>query len=154
MVTLRSATHILNENNRVVRHKQSFNGVAIGRDECTLIAACGVKKEIPAKEYPIMARSKFASGSKRKDESVSNNAALVPPVTAEAVTEPVPGNEAEASKLQGMKTDSRASVVPINLEDEIRRRAYKLSQHRGFAPGHETEDWLRAENEVLQRYRQ
>jgi hypothetical protein len=44
--------------------------------------------------------------------------------------------------------------VPINLEDEIRRRAYKLSQHRGFASGHETEDWLRAENEVLQRYRQ
>ena len=101
-----------------------------------------------------MARSKFASGSKRKDESVSNNAALVPPVTAEAVTEPVPGNEAEASKLQVMKTDTRASVVPINLEDEIRRRAYKLSQHRGFASGHETEDWLRAENEVLQRYRQ
>jgi hypothetical protein len=53
-----------------------------------------------------------------------------------------------------MKTDSRASVVPINLEDEIRRRAYELSQHRGFASGHETEDWLRAENEVLQRYRQ
>src|ERR1019366_1931570 len=50
MVTLRSVTHILNENNRVVRHKQSFNGVAIGRDECTLIAACEVKKEIPAKE--------------------------------------------------------------------------------------------------------
>jgi hypothetical protein len=53
-----------------------------------------------------------------------------------------------------MKADSRASVVPINLEDEIRRRAYELSQRRGFASGHETEDWLRAENEVLRRYRQ
>jgi hypothetical protein len=102
-----------------------------------------------------MALSKFARGSKRKDESVANNAALLPPVTAEAVTEPVPGIEArDASKLRGMKTDSRASVVPINLEDEIRRRAYELSQRRGFASGHETEDWLRAESEVLQRYRQ
>ena len=102
-----------------------------------------------------MARSKFASGSKRKDESVSNNGALVPPVTAEALTESLQGNEArEASKPQVMRTDSRASVVPINLEDEIRRRAYELSQHRGFASGHETEDWLHAENEVLQRYRQ
>jgi len=102
-----------------------------------------------------MARSKSASSSKRKDERVANHAALVPPVTAEAVIEPLQGNEArEASKRQVMKTDSRASVVPINLEDEIRRRAYELSQHRGFASGHETEDWLRAEIEVLQRYRQ
>ena len=102
-----------------------------------------------------MPRSKFARGSKCKDESAANNAALVPPVTPEAVTEPVPGNEArDAPALQGMKADSRASVVPINLEDEIRRRAYELSQRRGFASGHETEDWLRAENEVLRRYRQ
>jgi len=102
-----------------------------------------------------MARSKFASGRKRKDESVVDNAAVVPPVAAVAATEPLKGNGArEASKLEVMKTDSRASVVPINLEDEIRRRAYELSQHRGFASGHETEDWLRAEIEVLQRYRQ
>ena len=99
-----------------------------------------------------MARSKFAGGSKRKDESTATNAARVPPGTA---TEPVPDKEArDAPKLQGRKTDSRASVVPINLEDEIRRRAYELSQRRGFAPGHETEDWLRAENEVLRRYPQ
>jgi hypothetical protein len=101
-----------------------------------------------------MARSKFAGGSKRKDESVADNAAPMPPVTAKAV-EPVQGNEArDASKRQVTKTDSRASVVPINLEDEIRRRAYELSQRRGFASGHETEDWLRAGNEVLRRYRQ
>ena len=92
-----------------------------------------------------MARSKFARGNKRKDESAATNAAPVPPVTATA---------RDAPTLQGMKTDSRASVVPINLEDEIRRRAYELSQRRGFASGHETEDWLRAESEVLQRYRQ
>jgi hypothetical protein len=82
-----------------------------------------------------MARAKLASISKRKDESVVNNAP-------------------EASKLQAIKADSQTSVLPTNLEEKIRRRAYELSQHRGFAPGHETEDWLQAETEVRQRYRQ
>jgi hypothetical protein len=53
-----------------------------------------------------------------------------------------------------VKTDTRASVVPINVDEEIRRLAYLISERRGFEPGHETEDWLAAENEVRQRYRQ
>ena len=102
-----------------------------------------------------MARSKVTSGSKRKAERVVTNAVVVPPLAAEAVAEPLKGNGArDASKLEVRKTDPRASVVPINLEDEIRRRAYELFQQRGFASGHETEDWLRAENEVRQRYGQ
>ncbi len=53
-----------------------------------------------------------------------------------------------------VKTEPRANVVPINLEDEIRRLAYLYSERRGFEPGHEAEDWLTAEREVLQRYHQ
>jgi hypothetical protein len=33
----------------------------------------------------------------------------------------------------------------------IAEAAYFRSQHRGFAPGHEIEDWLAAEEEVDQR---
>ena len=44
--------------------------------------------------------------------------------------------------------------TPINVDDEIRRRAYELSEARGFIPGHENDDWLVAEREVLARYRQ
>ena len=51
-----------------------------------------------------------------------------------------------------LKTDSRPNLVPINLEDEIRRLAYLMSERRGFEPGHEAEDWIAAEREVLQRY--
>jgi hypothetical protein len=36
----------------------------------------------------------------------------------------------------------------LNLEDEIRRRAYDLYEQRGGEPGHDVEDWLRAEEEV------
>jgi len=55
-------------------------------------------------------------------------------------------------KPEIVKTESRSNLVPINLEDEIRRLAYLLSERRGFEPGHETEDWLSAEHEVLERY--
>ena len=60
----------------------------------------------------------------------------------------------EPRKMEVVKNDSRKNVVPINLEDEIRRRAYELYQQRGgSAAGSEAEDWLTAEREVKQRYR-
>jgi len=57
-----------------------------------------------------------------------------------------------ARKPSIVKPETRANLLPINLEDEIRRLAYLLSERRGFEPGHETEDWLAAELEVRQRY--
>ena len=60
----------------------------------------------------------------------------------------------KARKPQIMKAESRSNVVPINLEDEIRRLAYLLSERRGFEPGHETDDWVSAEREIRQRYHQ
>ncbi len=53
-----------------------------------------------------------------------------------------------------VKAEARASIVPINLDEEIRRLAYLMSERRGFEPGHENEDWLAAEHEIRQRYRQ
>ena len=48
--------------------------------------------------------------------------------------------------------DTRKNLIPINLEEEIRRRAYELSEQRGFTPGYENDDWFSAEREVLSRY--
>jgi Protein of unknown function (DUF2934) len=45
-------------------------------------------------------------------------------------------------------------VVPHAAEDRgvsIAKAAYFNAERRGFAPGHELEDWLTAENEVDQR---
>ena len=69
-----------------------------------------------------------------------------------AAAEPKPISEGR--KFEVLKTDSRKNVVPINLEDEIRRRAYELYQQRGPGSGSEAEDWLTAEREVHQRYHQ
>jgi len=59
-----------------------------------------------------------------------------------------------ARKPEIVRSDARATLVPINVEEEVRRLAYLLAERRGFEPGHEAEDWLAAEREVRQRYRQ
>lgn len=75
-------------------------------------------------------------------------------VTPEAKVTPTLRANSEPRKMEVVKTDSRKNLVPINLEDEIRRRAYELYQQRGSASGNEADDWLAAEREVRQRYRQ
>jgi hypothetical protein len=79
------------------------------------------------KEYPIMARVKTpGNGSTRKKQVA----------TMPAVNSPEPKN----------------TLPPTDLEVEIRRRAYELYEQRGYTPGHEHEDWLVAEQEVLSRH--
>lgn len=73
---------------------------------------------------------------------------------AEAKVAAEPKAASEGRKFEVMKTESRKNVIPINLEDEIRRRAYELYQQRGAASGSEAEDWLTAEREIRQRYHQ
>jgi hypothetical protein len=113
-----------------------------------------------------MARSKSTPGSKAnranlaKEQAETGNPANLPDGTAVAAetapTEITPGARIapENRKFDVRKTDPRKNVVPINLEDEIRRRAYELYQQRGSGSGSETEDWLTAEREVRQRYQQ
>ena len=59
-----------------------------------------------------------------------------------------------AAKPEIVKSDARATIVPINLDEEVRRLAYLMAERRGFEPGHEAEDWFAAEREVRQRYHQ
>jgi len=50
-------------------------------------------------------------------------------------------------------TKSPASVQQqaLNLEDQIRCRAYELFEQRGKEDGHDLEDWFRAEEEIKQK---
>ena len=109
-----------------------------------------------------MARAKSPSGSKSnrasKEQTHLNNPSGVPDSNAVAAqSEPVKSEtriSAEPRKFEVLKTEARNNVVPINLEDEIRRRAYELFQQRGHGSGSEADDWLAAEREVVQRYHQ
>ena len=60
------------------------------------------------------------------------------------------GNTAEVTAVAEVK--KYAAPIPINLEEEIRRRAYELYQQRGCTPGSDHDDWLVAEREVRGRY--
>ncbi len=54
------------------------------------------------------------------------------------------------------KQGKPVNVVPVNLEEEIRRRAYELYLQRtaaaGGGSGDENQDWLLAEREIRSRY--
>jgi hypothetical protein len=59
--------------------------------------------------------------------------------------------EASTGSTPELKNNLSANL-PLNLEEEIRRRAYELFERRGCIPGYENEDWLVAEREVMARY--
>ena len=46
---------------------------------------------------------------------------------------------------------ARADISPDELRKLISEAAYYRAKQRGFAPGHELEDWIQAEAEVMGR---
>jgi len=103
-----------------------------------------------------MARSKFPKKTTSEAGATPVEGVSASLTAAEkntpAITQPEPKTSSKKPTI--VKSETRASIVPINVDEEIRRLAYLLSERRGFEPGHETEDWLAAESEVRQRYRQ
>jgi hypothetical protein len=47
--------------------------------------------------------------------------------------------------------EEKSNGTSLDLESEIRRRAYELYERRGCTPGHESEDWIVAEREIVSR---
>jgi hypothetical protein len=85
------------------------------------------------------------NSNKTNGEAVTPSITPVNPVNPSVSPEPV----AEFRKAQ---PEARKNIVPINLEDEIRRRAYELWEQHGCVDGQENEHWLLAEREVRERY--
>jgi hypothetical protein len=52
----------------------------------------------------------------------------------------------DAKTLHGKQ--SKPAVLPIELEEQIRRRAYEMWEQRNRGDGHDVEDWLDAETEL------
>lgn len=75
-----------------------------------------------------------------------------PEVSTAAAVRTAPDPRPEIKETKKLATELRRNVVPINLDEEIRRRAYELYEQRGCTPGHENDDWLVAEREILTRY--
>jgi hypothetical protein len=43
------------------------------------------------------------------------------------------------------------TTSPIEREEQVRRRAFELYEQRGREDGHELDDWLQAESELVLR---
>jgi len=52
-------------------------------------------------------------------------------------------------KKEERKPPLPAIDVPSSIEDRIRARAYELYEQRGREDGHDIEDWLHAEAEIM-----
>lgn len=76
-----------------------------------------------------------------------NGSPIAAPVTATP-----PENISDIREGRKTTPDARKNIVPINLDDEIRRRAYELWEENGRQAGREEEHWLSAEREVRGRY--
>ncbi len=74
----------------------------------------------------------------------------------QVITMPDGTAAAPAKKIKATSPNSSASInpTPIDLEAQIRQRAYELYQERGYVDGFENEDWLQAEMEVRSRLNQ
>ncbi len=57
---------------------------------------------------------------------------------------------ATVSDASGAAVQAAPVPIPVltEVEEQIRTRAYQFYEERGREPGHEVEDWLRAEAEI------
>jgi hypothetical protein len=60
-----------------------------------------------------------------------------------------PTSEQRAAPLAN--SNARAEASPDEIRRLIEEAAYYRAAERGFEPGHELEDWVQAESEVMQR---
>jgi hypothetical protein len=67
-----------------------------------------------------------------------------------AAPKTAPRTPATASP-SGFTGEGRADVSADELRKLISEAAYYRAKQRGFAPGHELEDWIQAEAEVMRR---
>jgi hypothetical protein len=69
--------------------------------------------------------------------------------TARTATTPNP----KVTSISGpsLTIENKRKQTTADVETEIRQRAYELYVQRGYTPGHENEDWLVAEGEILAR---
>ncbi len=67
------------------------------------------------------------------------------PVPRKKTTESGPVKKA----VKRGKTQTQAVEQETDLNALIARRAYALYEQRGFEHGHDLEDWLKAEKEIL-----
>jgi len=53
-------------------------------------------------------------------------------------------------QMPALPTETRATESPVDIQEQVRRRAFDLYKQRGREDGHDLDDWLQAESELVQ----
>ena len=61
--------------------------------------------------------------------------------------------ENEMRATSSLNRKSSAENMDQEMREQIEKRAYEIFEARGAEPGHDVEDWVRAESEILQQTR-
>jgi hypothetical protein len=72
------------------------------------------------------------------------------PTTA-TKTAKIPTRAAAPRSDKELTSDARVELTRDELQKLIEEAAYFRAKQRGFQPGHELEDWIQAEAEVMRR---
>jgi hypothetical protein len=54
-------------------------------------------------------------------------------------------------QMATLPTETRATESPVDIQEQVRRRAFELYEQHGREDGHDLEDWLQAESELVQQ---
>ena len=73
------------------------------------------------------------------------------PAPAKAPRSAKPAEAGKAAMKSTISGAARAEMSPDELRKLVSEAAYYRAKQRGFTPGHEMEDWVQAEAEVLRR---
>lgn len=74
------------------------------------------------------------------------------PAPAKAPRTAKPAEAGKAGlKSSSLSSNARAELSPDELRKLVSEAAYYRAKQRGFTPGHEMDDWIQAEAEVLRR---
>jgi Protein of unknown function (DUF2934) len=123
-----------------------------GNSESTTTAAAVQPAPVPEMKASPAPLVKTAPAAEVKVVSPTPAAkpAPVPEVKAPAPS-PKPA-QVPMKSAEAKVAESKRNGTPQDLEGEIRTRAYQLYEARGCTPGHEGDDWVVAEREIIARY--
>jgi hypothetical protein len=74
-------------------------------------------------------------------------------LTKSTVTPIVQGSNGTENSSRGFQAVDQKTTLDQRIDAEIRIRAYELFEQRGRREGSHDQDWVRAEAEVLAKYR-
>jgi hypothetical protein len=89
-----------------------------------------------------MPSTKGGSGRPRKSSSAKK-----------PLKQPIPIDSGTSQTTSSINPDHPQTQEFPGIEEEIRVRAYALYEERGRQDGLDREDWVRAETEILAKYR-